>query len=243
MLKRAFTGLAAVGLLATLSSPALAEGITKDQGDVIINELRQIRLLLSRQAQPAQAKPEAPERVKVKLGKEHSLGNSNAPIVMLEYTDYQCPFCNRFFTGTFPELKKQYIDTGKMRFITRDFPLDFHPYSMKAAEAAQCAGEQGKFWPMKDALMTNSAKLNAELISTLADGIGVDMGKFKGCMDSNKFIPVIKDEVEAARGINIGGTPSFVIGKVSGDYLEGYLVVGAQPFENFDAVARKVLSE
>ncbi|HJV34079.1 DsbA family protein [Geomonas sp.] len=243
MLKRALTGLAAAGLLAALSGTALAEGITKEQGDIIINELRAIRLLLGKQVQQqAPAKPEAPERVRVKLGKEFSLGKADAPVVMLEYTDYQCPFCNRFFTGTFPELKKQYIDTGKMRFITRDFPLPFHPHAMKAAEAAHCAGEQGKFWPMKDALMTNSAKLSPELINTLAGEQGVEMGKFRACIDSDRYASEIKQEVTAAQGIGISGTPSFVIGKVSGDYLEGYLVVGAQPFESFDAVAKQVLS-
>jgi protein-disulfide isomerase len=113
---------------------------------------------------------------------------------------------------------------------------------MRAAEAANCAGEQGKFWQMKDALMTNSAKLTPELIDTLASEQGVETGKFKACMDSDRYASHIKQEVTDAQGIGISGTPSFVIGKVSGDYLEGYLVVGAQPFENFDAVAKQVLS-
>lgn len=227
-----------------MSGTAFAEGMTKEQGDAILNELRQIRLLLGRQQAPQQApQPEAPERVRIKLGKENSLGRIDAPIVMMEYTDYQCPFCSRFYTGTYPELKKQYIETGKMRFIARDFPLDFHPHAMKAAQATRCAGEQGKFWQMKDALMSNSAKLSPELISSLARENGVELKKFNTCMDSGKYAPEIAGEIAAAKAVGIGGTPSFIIGKVNGEYLDGYLVVGAQPFANFDAVAKKVLAE
>jgi protein-disulfide isomerase len=233
------------GLMAGASGAAYAEGMTKEQGDTIINELRQIRQLLGRQPtqQAAPAQPETPERVRIKLGKEFSLGKSDAPVVMMEYTDYQCPFCNRFYTGAFPELKKQYIETGKMRFITRDFPLEFHPHALKAAQASHCAGEQGKFWEMKDALMTNSARLSPEVIVSLAKEQGVEMDKFNVCMGTGRYLADIAEEQSAAKAAGIGGTPSFIIGRVSGDYLDGYLVVGAQPFQNFDAVAKKVLSE
>ena len=232
-------------LLLAFSGGAFAEGISREQGDAIINELRQIRQLLGKQ-QRAEAAPAAPapqERVRLKLGNDYSLGQGDAPLVMVEYTDYQCPYCNRFYTGAFPELKKQYIDTGKMRFITRDFPLDFHPHAMKAAQASRCAGEQGKFWQMKDALMTNSSQLNPELIAVLARDRGLDMAKFSGCMDGGKVAAGIKDGIAQATAIGITGTPSFVIGRVSEGYLDGFLVVGAQPFANFDALAKKLLLE
>jgi protein-disulfide isomerase len=157
---------------------------------------------------------------------------------MVEYTDYQCPFCNRFATTTFPELKKHYIDTGKVRFISRDYPLDFHPFALKAAEATRCAGEQNKFWPVKDVLMTNSARLTPELITSQVHDAGLDMAKFRACMDSGKYQAGIKDGIAVANAIGINGTPSFVVGKVTGDYLEGYVIVGAQPLSAFEELIK-----
>jgi len=202
-------------------SPAIGEGLSREQGDAMISELRQIRQLLEKQqkAEPAPVAPTAPERVRLKIGKEFALGQGNAPLVMLEYTDYQCPFCSRFSTTTFPELKKQYIDTGKVRFISRDYPLSFHQHAMKAAQAAHCAGDQGKFWQLKDALMANSARLTPELITSLVRDTGIDMGKFQACMDEEKHLPEIKEEIAAANAVGINGTPSFVVGKVTGEFL------------------------
>jgi protein-disulfide isomerase len=231
-------------LVAVAALPAFAEGISRDQGDIIISELRQIRQLLERQKgggeAPAAAVPTPPQRVRLKLGQEYSLGKADAPLTMVEYTDFQCPFCSRFHSGTFPEIKKQYIDAGKVRFISRDYPLEFHPYAMKAAQATHCAGEQDKFWQMKDALMTNSASLTPDLITSLARDNGVDMTKFQSCMDSGKYQDVIKNELAAANAIGINGTPSFVIGKVTGDTLDGLLIVGAQPFGEFDRVFKEL---
>jgi len=230
-------------LTAVIALPAFGEGLSREQGDTIINELRQIRQLLEKQKPaPQPGAPAAPERVKLKVGKEFALGKSDAPLVMVEYTDYQCPFCNRFHTTTFPELKKQYIDTGKIRFISRNYPLSFHPHAMKAAQAVLCAGDQGKFWQLKDALMTNSAKMSPELITSLARDASLDMGAFQACLDGGKHDAEIKAGIAAAEGVGINGTPSFVLGRMNGEYLEGYKIVGAQPFASFDAVAKELLA-
>ena len=231
-------------LVATFPFSAHGEGLSREQGDAIINELRQIRQTLEKQQKPAppQAAPAAPERVKLKIGTEFALGKSDAPLVMVEYTDYQCPFCNRFTTATFPDLKKQYIDTGKMRFISRDYPLDFHPHSMKAAQATRCAADQDKFWQMKDALMTNYARMSPELITSLARDASLDMGAFQACVDGGNHLAEIKEGIAAAQTVGINGTPSFVLGRMNGDYLEGYRIVGAQPFASFEAVAKELLS-
>ena len=176
------------------------------------------------------------------MGREFSIGREDAPLVMVEYTDYQCPFCNRFYTTTFTELKKQYIDTGKMRFISRDYPLEFHQHSLKAAQATRCAGEQGKFWQMKDSLMTNYARITPDLITSLARDTAVDMSRFQACMEEGKYLPEIKEGMAAAQAVGINGTPSFIVGKVTGDYLDGYRVVGAQPLSAFEAVMKEVLA-
>ncbi|HLO25521.1 MAG TPA: thioredoxin domain-containing protein [Geobacteraceae bacterium] len=242
MKRRIVTVLIAGLLMAVLCGQALGEGLSREQGDIIINELRQIRQVLEKQQKAAAApgEPAKPERVRLKIGRETALGRSDAPLVMLEYTDYQCAYCNRFYTTTFPELKKQYIDTGKLRFISRDFPLDFHQNAMKAAQATRCAGDQEKFWQMKDALMTNYARLTPALITSLARDAALDMEKFQACVDGGKYLIEIKEGVAAANAIGINGTPSFVLGKVTGDYLEGYLVVGAQPLTAFEGLLKQL---
>lgn len=227
---------------AGVCSPALGDGLSREQGDAMLSELRQIRQLLEKQQKgaAAPAAPAQPERVRLKIGREFALGRGDAPLVMVEYTDYQCPFCSRFHATTFPELKKQYIDTGKLRFISRDLPLDFHQHALKAAQATRCAGEQDKFWQMKDALMINHARLTPDLITSLARDAALDMEKFQGCMDSGKYLTEIRGGAAAASAVGINGTPSFVVGRVTGDYLEGYRIVGAQPYNAFDAMLKEI---
>lgn len=242
-MKRILLMLSTLGLLATLfCGPVSGEGLSREQGDAMISELRQIRTLLEKQKQgeAAPAAPKPPEKVRLKLGRENALGRSDAPLVMVEYTDYQCTFCNRFSTSTYPELKKLYIDTGKLRFISRDFPLEFHPQAMKAAQATRCAGEQDKFWQMKDALMSNSARLTPDLITSLARDAALDMAKFQACVDGGNYLAEIKGDMGAAAALGINGTPSFIIGTMDGDYLEGNLIVGAQPFASFDRVLKQL---
>jgi protein-disulfide isomerase len=232
-------------LVVVFCAPAFGDGLSREQGDAIVSELRQIRQLLEKQQKGAEAPaaPAPPQKVQLKLGKEYSMGRTDAPVVIVEYTDYQCPFCNRFYTTTFNELKKQYIDTGKLRFISRDFPLEFHQHSLKAAEATRCAGEQDKFWQLKDALMLNYSRMSPDLITSLAKDAKIDMSTFQACMDSGRYVSGIKEGIAAAGAIGINGTPSFVIGTVKGDRLEGYLLVGAQPLSGFESLIKKVESE
>ena len=116
------------------------EGITRQQADQILDELRQIRQLLEKQqAQAPRPQEEQPTRAKLHLAGFAMLGSKEAPLTIVEFTDYQCPFCQRFHTTAFPELKKNYIATGKVRFYSRDMPLDFHPNAMRAGESARCA--------------------------------------------------------------------------------------------------------
>src|ERR1035441_4839957 len=152
-----FAGFAALplALLLPLGAPGATkdQGITREQADEILKELRQIRQLLeSQQAKAPQAQEEQVVKAKVNLEGFAMLGSKEAPLTIVEFTDYQCPFCQRFHTTAFPELKKNYIDTGKVRFYSRDMPLDFHPDAMRAAEAARCASDQGQFWRLRDVL-------------------------------------------------------------------------------------------
>jgi protein-disulfide isomerase len=211
-------------------------GLTRQQGDEILKELRQIRQLLEKQqAKAAQPQEEAPTKAKISdLNGVSMLGSKNAPITIVEFTDYQCPFCQRFHVTTFPELKKTYIDTGKVRFFSKDMPLDFHPNAMRAALAARCAGEQGKFWELRDTMGANPNSLDIEHIVNFAGDLKLDTTALRACVDSGKYKEPVQRDVLEAMKIGANGTPTFVIGKSMGDGVDGELVVGALPFPMFD---------
>ena len=211
-------------------------GMTRQQGEEILRELRQIRGLLERQqAKPAQPQEEAPTRAKITdLSGVSMLGSKDAPITIVEYTDYQCPFCQRFHVTSFPELKKAYIDTGKVRFFSKDMPLDFHPNAMRAALAARCAGEQGKFWQLRDTMGANPNSLDIEHILNFAGDLKLDTKALRACIDSEKYKEPVQRDVLEAMKIGANGTPTFIVGKSVGEGVDGELVVGALPYQMFD---------
>ena len=166
--------------------------------------------------------------------REYALGRADAPLTIVEFTDYQCPYCRKFQTHTFPQLKAKYVDTGKVRFIVRDLPLPFHPEARPAAEAAHCAAEQGKFWEMHIALLGVEDALSQEGIDRRARVLGLDLARLHACMQAGRYETFIARNAATADALAIHGTPAFVIGRVQGGVLEGALVQGAQPWEVFD---------
>jgi protein-disulfide isomerase len=185
----------------------------------------------------------APKFAHLKLdAREYSLGRSDAPLTMLEFTDYQCPFCRRFQAETWPLLKKNYIDTGKLRFIVRDLPLQFHSAARPAAEAAHCAGEQGKFWEMHHALLSGNDPLKAAGIDRRARDVGLDLERLHSCIQGNRYEADIARNTATADALEIRGTPAFVLGRLEHGGLEGQLVEGAQPYAEFEAALRQLLA-
>ena len=137
-------------LFLVCSGQVYAEGITKEQGDAILKELKGIRQELKEikkrgLAAPAKGRRARPTASIATLGNP-ILGDLKAPVTMVEFTDYQCPFCRKFYLKAYKKLKKQYVDTGKLRFVLRDLPLAFHQHAKAAAISTHCAGEQDKFW-------------------------------------------------------------------------------------------------
>jgi protein-disulfide isomerase len=228
-----------VAVLLLAGAPVIAkdkdEGITKQQADEILNELRQIRQLLEKQGSPAP--PTGGEQItKAKVSTEgaYAIGSQNAPLTMVEFTDFQCPFCERFHSSTFAELKRDYIDTGKLRFVSRDLPLDFHPNAMQAAEAGRCAGEQGQFWAMRDRMNSNPEKLDMTNLVSWAQELKLNVAGFRSCVESQKYKNSIQTDILTAQRIGANGTPSFVVGKTTPDGVDGELIVGAMPYQVFD---------
>jgi protein-disulfide isomerase len=212
-------------------------GITRQQADQILNELRQIRQLLEQQAKAgAQAAPQPPKTSRATLNMEGvaMLGSKDAPLTIVEYTDYQCPFCQRFHVTAFTELKKAYIDTGKLRFYSRDLPLDFHPNAMRAALAARCAGEQGQFWKLRDVMGANPDKLDIDHIVGFAKDLKMDATGLRACVESEKYKDAIQADLLEAMKVGAQGTPTFVLGKSTATGVEGEVMEGAQPFPLFD---------
>ena len=239
------TGLAAL-FAACFVMPAAAGEITAQQGREILQELKQIRQLLERPPAPAPAQAQAPlpERAKLKLGSEFALGQLDAPVTIVEFNDLQCPFCSQFKLGAFVEIRKQYIDTGKVRFINRDMPLvELHPQAIRAAQAARCAGDQGKYWEVAGKIIENNSSLTPQSIDGFAKDAGIDSALYQSCIESGRHLEAIRESAASAHAIGVSGTPSFLIGRVSGDTLEGQIMVGAQPFSSFDAMIKSALAK
>lgn len=227
---------------------ALRGDLEKLKGELegIKGELRLIReLLLQRGAQPGQ--PAAPARVvaKVALAGNPSLGRTDAPVTMIEFSDYQCPFCRRFFDTTLPALKKEYVDSGKLRYVFRDFPIEqIHPQARKAAEAARCAGDQGKYWEMHDVLFQNQPALQVEQLKGHAQRLGLDTAAFGECLARDTHRAVVQKDYDDGVTAGVRGTPAFFIGRTRGDdAIEGLLVSGAQSVNAFKREIERLLAE
>lgn len=230
----------------------MPEGMTRDQADAILNELKAIHQLLLNQpstraaaAAPAPA-PAAPvtDKVKMSVGTGwYAIGRDDAPVTMVEFTDYQCPFCRKFEGDTFAQIKKDYIDTGKVRFVSRDLPLDFHPNAPAAAMAARCAGDQGKFWEIRDAMMLDSATdLGSDALIKYGEKVSLNMTTYRACLSDKKYTEEIKKDTVDAGKLGISGTPSFVIGKTDKTEIAGVRVVGAVSYAVFESAIKDALA-
>lgn len=161
----------------------------------------------------------------------------------MEFTDYQCPFCSRFHTSAFEQLKTDYIDTGLVRFVSRDLPLPFHGQAMGAAKAARCAGDQNPeaYWQMRHLLLVNSSALSRENMLTYAQDLSLNVERFTTCLDSDQHLTNIQRDVADASTAGLTGTPSFVLGTASGNTVAGPTIIGAQPYEAFEAQIKQLL--
>ena len=246
---RYVVGLAAAAALFGGALPVQAQGMTSEQATQILDELKAIRKNLETRPiaqQPAAQAPQAPVSDKVSYAfvpGTYSMGKEDAPLVLVEYTDYQCPFCQRFHNDAFAQIKTNYIDTGKIRFVTRDFPLSFHENAMKGAVAARCSAEQGKFWDFRHTLIVNASQLQTDRINDYAKNASLDVAKFKTCFESDKYKTAIDKDIAEGTVAGVTGTPAFVLGRVQNGKIEGIRIVGAMPYAQFDAKIQDFLKQ
>ncbi|MGE0041948.1 MAG: thioredoxin domain-containing protein [Vicinamibacterales bacterium] len=158
-------------------------------------------------------------------------GPANAPVTIIEFSDFQCPFCGRV-TPTIERLREAYPD--KIKVVFKDFPLPSHPLAPKAGEAAHCAGDQGKYWEMHDRLFANQNQLEVPALKQHAAAIGLDQAKFDECLDSGKFGDIMNADMEEGQKLGVSSTPTL--------YINGRPVVGAQPYEYFQQVVEEELA-
>jgi protein-disulfide isomerase len=236
----------AAALLGAAAVPALGQGIPADTGQQILQELRAIRQLLeAQQRDPARAAaPRAgDDRIGVAFQPDGlSLGRADAPLVMVEYTDYECPFCRQFHLTSFEQIRKNYIDAGKLRYVSRDFPLDIHKNALRAAVAGRCGAEQGKFWELRHTMIANASQLKPEHILGYAKDLNLDLGTFRSCMESGRLLDAVESDMAEGRAAGVSGTPTFIIGRVANGRLEGVRVVGALPYARFSAKLDEMLA-
>jgi len=165
----------------------------------------------------------------------NTLGREDAPVSIIEFTDLQCPFCARHARETFPRLRRDYIDSGKVRYASRDLPLARHAYAVPAAVASRCAGEQGRFWEYREALFAAQRTLGSEPYARIAGDLGLDVERLEACRRDGRQEANVQADIEVARASGIGSTPGFVIGRVVDGRFEGEKMLGAQPYEVFAA--------
>lgn len=177
---------------------------------------------------------------------EPFMGSKDAKITLIEFSDYQCPFCGRAFQQTFPQIVTNYVKTGKVKYVFHDFPLEqLHPNAFKAAQAARCAGEQGKYWEMHDTLFANQKALDAKNLPDYAKQAGLDVPKFQECLDSSKDSAKIRAELDAGAKVGVSGTPAFFLGTTEPNKSEVHatkFINGAQAYTAFKAAIDELLA-
>lgn len=228
-----------------LDDPA-TKPLTQKDGKEILKQLADIRSTLERVEKQARAgkRPSVSKTASASIKGRPALGNPDASVTVVEFTDYQCPFCNRFEKSTFTKLKENYIDTGKIRWVVLDMPLSFHKDAMFASQAAHCAGEQDKFWELRTLLFQNQKALLPEHIAQYSKQIGIKQEAFNLCINSNRYQESIQRDIAEAQKQRITGTPTFVIAKSTPDIVSGKRIVGAQQYNVFskeiDALLKKI---
>ena len=162
-------------------------------------------------------------------------GSADAPVTIVEFSDFQCPYCGTFYSTTLPLIRKDYVETGKVKMVYRDFPLSsIHANAQKAAEASECADEQGKFWEYHDTLFEKQTLDIASLKQHAVD-LGLDADQFNECLDSGKMATEVQKDLADGTLYGVKGTPAF--------FINGILISGAQPYSTFKQIIDKELSK
>lgn len=223
----------------------------KTQQDAMQKDLQAIRSMLQGLLQP-RAQPAGPAvdpfvNKTIAVAGEPTRGSAAARVMLVEVSDYHCPFCRRQNQQTTPQLLTDYVNTGKVKYAFVDYPIaQLHPDAFKAHEAANCAGDQGKFWEMHQSLFANNPVKDAAALTAQAKALGVDAAKFGACMSSGKHADSIKDSISRMEQLGVGGTPLILVGLTppAGQPMKVLAsVYGAKPYAEFQTALDAALAQ
>jgi protein-disulfide isomerase len=214
--------------------------------DAIQKELAEIKKLLQQQPREAR-RPSAVQAVQgtVAVGSVPVKGDAGARVTLIEFSDYQCPYCRRHVNNTLPKLAEEYIAAGKLRYAFRDFPLEkIHKDAFGAAEAARCAGEQGKYWEMHDRLFAQAKTLGRDELPAHAEATGLDVAAFAECLESGQYADAVRADLADGGSLGVSATPTFFLGLTDGKQIRQVRSIrGAQPYAVFKQEIDKLLDE
>jgi protein-disulfide isomerase len=163
-----------------------------------------------------------------------TLGKQDAALAIVEFSDYECPYCAKHYRNVLPKLKERFIDRGTVKYVLKDFPLDFHEYAKPASLAARCAGEQGQYWAMHDAVFANKGEASDEVIVAVSREKKLDLAALKKCLDDPKQASDVEKDIALGTQLGVQGTPAFIVGRVKGNFVVDYKKLdGVQSFETF----------
>jgi protein-disulfide isomerase len=225
--------------------PASQVEVTKLKKDLeaVQRELQDIKTFL-RDRLGAAVGPEQP--VVLSVGDGPFKGAADARITLVEFTDYQCPFCGRHHRETVPSLLEKYVKTGKVKYVVRDFPLvRIHPAAVKAAEATHCAADGGRYWEMHTRVFADAQKVSPDDLLAHAQTLGLDPDAFKRCLEDGKYASRVRDAMAEGQQAGVRGTPTFYLGltdPASGKLTAVTTIRGAHPFASFEEAIEKLLA-
>lgn len=219
------------------------QGLKEGQAQ-IRQELQEIKALL-RSARGAP--PSIPSDLVLTVKGDPFKGIPTAPLTLIEFSDYQCPFCARHVRETLPQIERDYIATGKVKYVFHDFPItSIHKQAFKAAEAANCAGEQGKYWEMHDRLFAHQKALDGKGITAYAQAVGLELTSFQRCLESGSQAVEIREDMAEGRKAGVTGTPAFFIGHTdseTGAVKVLKVLIGAKPYDLFRETIENLLAD
>lgn len=251
-LMRIFLGLIAVGVLISIVLSAWMlrdlQSVKRDmfaRNQQISTAIEDFKKLAASRPSARQVPPPRAQNVKVSIDDDPIKGDPKAPVTIVEFSDFQCPFCKRFYDQVLPSLDKEYISTGKVRLVFRDYPLEFHKNALPAAIAANCAQEQGKYWGVHNFLFEHPDKLNTASVISSADELNLNREKFEKCVNDKTKETEINKDFQDGQLYGVRGTPSFFIGKTEDNSKEmtGVYIRGAQPFQVFKTEIDELLAQ
>jgi protein-disulfide isomerase len=172
------------------------------------------------------------------------IGVESAQVAIIEFSDYQCPYCTRHFKQTFPDIEKNYIETGKVRYVMKQFPLGFHAKARGASIAALCVEKlkPGKYIDAHKAIFGGETSLDQSSYLALADAMGISASKYSSCLADSEMSKVVDQDMAQGKSVGVSGTPAFLVGKIKdGKLVDGRLITGARPYSSFSNVLDQIL--